>query len=299
MRLTDLPQPDTAATRAAGEVLRRYAGPALAGHAVRSWLWAAALGTAEGIPYDPELLQVAALLHDLGLEEPFDSVRVPFEHAGGAVAWVFGAGAGWAPARRDRLAGAIVAHMADAVDPAADPEGYLLERATALDISGRGAADWPEPFRAEVLAAWPRLDLVDRFARCFAGQAARKPLSAAGAAVRSGLLRRLAANPLEALRGDLDRGLDVRGGGVPAVRGHQPDLQLRLGRRADGQPAHVVEGEVGADLEAEHVPVEGEGGVLVGDEEEGVVHGELHVAKPAAGRSAGASPNLLSPGWAG
>ena len=198
MRLADLPQPDTAATRAAGEVLRRHAGPALAGHAVRSWLWAAALGTAEGIPYDAELLCVAALLHDLGLEEAFASARVPFERAGGEVAWAFAAGAGWAPERRDRVAAVIVAHMADAVDPAADPEGHLLERATALDISGRAAGDWPEPFRAEVLAAWPRLDLAERFAWCFADQAARKPRSSAGAAVRSGLLGRLAANPLDA-----------------------------------------------------------------------------------------------------
>ncbi len=33
MHLADLPQPDTAATRAAREVLERYAGPALAAHA--------------------------------------------------------------------------------------------------------------------------------------------------------------------------------------------------------------------------------------------------------------------------
>ncbi len=197
MRLADLPEPDTAATRAAREVLDRYAAPALAAHAVRSWLWAAALGLAEGIPYDPELLQVAALLHDLGLEDPFDSARVPFEEAGGHVAWVFGAGAGWPPARRDRLAEVIVRHMADAVDPAADPEGHLLERATALDISGRSPQDWPAPLRAEVLDRWPRADLAPRFTRCFADQAARKPLSPAGAAVRAGLLGRLAANPLD------------------------------------------------------------------------------------------------------
>jgi hypothetical protein len=197
MRLADLPEPDTAATRAAREVLERYAGPALAAHAVRSWVWAASLGTAAGIPYDPELLQVAALLHDLGLEDPFDSARLPFEVAGGHLAWVFGAAAGWPPARRDRVAEVIVRHMGDTPDAAADPEGHLLERATALDISGRRPEDWPAGLRAEVLARWPRLDLADRFGRCFTDQAGRKPSSAAGGAVRSGLLDRLAANPLD------------------------------------------------------------------------------------------------------
>ena len=197
MRLADLPRPDTAATRAAEEVLRRYAAPALVHHAVRSWLWGAAYGLAHGPAYDPELLYVAALLHDLGLEEPFDSHRLPFERAGGEVAWVFAAGAGWPPARRDRVAEVVVRHMGDPVDPDGDPEGHLLELATALDISGRGIDRWPAEFRAEVLAAWPRLDLAARFTACFADQAARKPDGLAAAAVRAGIADRLAAHPLE------------------------------------------------------------------------------------------------------
>jgi HD domain-containing protein len=203
MRLNDLPMPDTAATRAATEVLHRYAPPALVNHAIRSSHWAAAYGRLTGVEYDPELLHVAALLHDLGLEEPFDSHRLPFEVAGGHLAWVFGAGAGWDPARRERLGQVIVRHMWDDVDPALDPEGHLLERATSLDISGRGAGGWPADLRAEVLAAWPRLDLAARFTACFADQAARKPASSAAAAMRSGLADRIAANPLGAAGPDV------------------------------------------------------------------------------------------------
>jgi HD domain len=196
VRLADLPVPDTAATRAAEEVLRRYAGPALANHAVRSALFAAAYGRLTGVAYDPELLHVAGLLHDLGLEAPFDSHRLPFEVAGGELAWVFGAGLGWPAERRQRLADAVVHHMGDDVDPVVDPEGHLLERATSLDISGRRLDEWPPRLRADVLARWPRLDLAERFTACFTDQAARKPDSAAGAAMRSGLAERIAANPL-------------------------------------------------------------------------------------------------------
>ena len=196
MRLVDLELPDTAATRAAEEVLRRYAGDALVNHAVRSAVFAAAYGRLTGVDYDPELLHVAGLLHDLGLEPPFDSHRLPFEVAGGELAWVFGAGLGWPPARRQRLADIVVRHMWHEVDPAFDPEGHLLERATSLDISGRRLDEWPAPLRADVLAARPRLDLAERFTACFADQAARKPDSAAGAAMRSGLGERIAANPL-------------------------------------------------------------------------------------------------------
>ena len=197
MRLADLPVPDTTATRAAEQVLRRYAGPALANHAVRSALFAAAYGRLTGVGYDPELLHVAGLMHDLGLEQPFDSHRLPFEVAGGELAWVFGAGLGWPAERRQRLADAVVRHMWDEVDPALDPEGHLLQRATSLDISGRRIDEWPAPLRADVLARWPRLDLAERFTACFADQAVRKPDCAAAAAMRSGLRERIAANPLE------------------------------------------------------------------------------------------------------
>ena len=200
MRLADLPVPDTAATRTAEETLRRYAAPALVHHAIRSGLFAAAYGRLTGVGYDPELLHVSALLHDLGLEEPFDSHRLPFEVAGGELAWVFGAGAGWLPERRQRLADIVVRHMWDDVDPALDPEGHLLERATSLDISGGRMDEWPAELLAEVVAAWPRLDLAERFSACFADQAARKPDSAAAAAMRSGLPERIAANPLDARR---------------------------------------------------------------------------------------------------
>ncbi|HST66630.1 MAG TPA: cyanamide hydratase, partial [Mycobacteriales bacterium] len=117
--------------------------------------------------------------------------------AGGHLAWVFGAGAGWPPERRDRLGEVVARHMWDDVDPAFDPEGHLLERATSLDISGRRLEEWPAALRAEVLAAWPRLDLAARFTACFADQAARKPDSSAAAAIRSGLAARIAANPLD------------------------------------------------------------------------------------------------------
>lgn len=195
--LQDLPLPDTAATRAAAEVVRRYAAPALVNHAERSYLWAAAYGHEHGIGFDAELLRVAASLHDLGLEGPFDSHRLPFEEAGGHLAWVFAAGAGWSEGRRDRLAQVIVRHMWDQVDPVADPEGHLLERATGFDIAGAGAHLWPEALRAEVLAALPRLDLAARFTRCFADQAVRKPDSAAAAATRAGIAIRMQTNPLE------------------------------------------------------------------------------------------------------
>lgn len=194
-RLADVPRFESVVTRAALDLVSSYANAALVNHAIRSFLFASAYGLTAGIDHDPELLEVAALLHDLGLEPPFDShwEWVPFEEASGHVATVFAAGAGWERSRRSRLAEAIRLHMADDVDPTVSPEGHLLERATGFDIAGAHPELWPAEFVADVVAAVPRLDLAAQFGACFRDQAVRKPASAASAAVRAGLLDRLGA----------------------------------------------------------------------------------------------------------
>jgi hypothetical protein len=198
MRLADVPVPETAAAMSAHEVLTQYSAPALVNHCVRSYLLAASLASIERLEVDVELLYVASLLHDIGLEPAFDSHTMPFEDAGGHVAWVFAAGAGWPAERRDHAAQVIVAHMRG-TDPALNPEGHLLDVATGLDISGRGAERWPAELLAELVGTYPRLDLAERFTACFRDQAERKPDSSAAHAVRNGIADRLATNPLDEL----------------------------------------------------------------------------------------------------
>lgn len=191
-----LPKPTSVVT-AAREVVVRYALPALVNHCERCFLWAASLGQLQRIPYDGELLYVAAMLHDLGLLPAFDNHLAPFEDAGGDVGWVFGAGAGWPPERRDRVKEIIVRHMGPDVDPRDDAEGHLLHEATALDIVGRNLDTWPADLRAQVIRRHPRLDLARQFSAAFHEQAGRKAGCAAAVAVSSGLDARIASNPLD------------------------------------------------------------------------------------------------------
>jgi hypothetical protein len=193
----DVPQPDNSTARAALDVATAYCSPALLNHCLRAYIWSASYGITYGINFDAELLYVSAMLHDIGLVEEFDSHTIPFEEAGGHVAWVFGAGAGWPVERRARAAEIIVRHMWDKVDVDGDPEGHLLGIGTGLEISGRAAEKWPAAFRSEVVSRIPRLALGEEFLRCFQDQARRKPASSAAAAVRSGLAGRIAANVLD------------------------------------------------------------------------------------------------------
>lgn len=199
MLLSEIPVPDTQAAQLAREVCRHFHSEALVNHCERAYRFGAALGMQQELTFDPELLYVAAMFHDSGLTQSFDNVSRPFEHAGGDVGWVFAAGVGWRLARRNRVAEIIVRHMWQAVDPALDVEGYLLESSTSLDITGAGAELWPSELKAEIVRVFPRLNLAAEFGRCFAEQAARKPESNAARSVALGLVERLADNPLEQL----------------------------------------------------------------------------------------------------
>ena len=186
----------TPAAEAALVVATRFYSPALLNHCVRSYLWGEMYGAAHDIPVDEELLYVAAMLHDIGLTEAFDTYKAPFEVAGGDLAWVFGVATGWSPDRAARASEIIVLHMRDDVPATVDPEAHLLQVATAWDVAGRRPEEFPPDARADVLADYPRLGFGAEFLACFQDQARRKPDSAAASSIANDAAGRIATNPL-------------------------------------------------------------------------------------------------------
>jgi hypothetical protein len=198
MTMDDITIPDSRASRAALDVATEFHTPALLNHCIRSYIWGAAFAENNGVGFDPELLYVSSMLHDLGLVEEFDSHSADFERSSGAVARVFGAAAGWPVERRNRASDIIVVHMAaDLVSIDDDPEGHLLSIATTLDISGGDSDLWPLEFRRSVVARYPRHNLASEFLECFTSQAARKPHSPAGVLMAEGIGERIQSNALD------------------------------------------------------------------------------------------------------
>jgi hypothetical protein len=189
--------PQTAACSAALSVATRFHSPALLNHCIRSYLWGTMYATAHDITFDDELLYVSAMLHDIGLTDPFDSHRMAFEEAGGDLAWVFAVAAGWPADRAARATDVIVLHMREDVSAVADPESHILQVATSWDVVGRRPEEFPTELRAEILARYPRQGFGSEFLACFEDQAKRKPSSAAAASVANNGAERIRANPLE------------------------------------------------------------------------------------------------------
>jgi HD domain len=197
--LKDYPMfPETPAAAAALSVATRFHSPALLNHSVRCYLWAKMYGTAHGIAFDDELFYVAAMLHDIGLTEAFDNQTLPFEVAGGHVAWTVGVAAGWPEERAARAEEIITLHVRADVSAADDPESHLLQVATSWEVLGRRSEEFPPDARTEMLGRYPWLGFGAEVLANFEDQARRKPESAAAAAVgERGMAGRVAANPLE------------------------------------------------------------------------------------------------------
>ena len=189
--------PPSPAAAAALSVANRFYSPALLNHCVRSYLWGTKYAAAHSIAFDDELYYVSAMLHDIGLTDAFDSHVLPFEEAGGDLAWVFGVAAGWPADRATRALEIIVLHMRDDVDPTVDPESHLLQVATSWDVVGRRPEEFPPEVRTEILARYPRQGFGAEFTACFEDQAQRKPGSAAAASLANDGAQRIAANPLD------------------------------------------------------------------------------------------------------
>ena len=194
----DLPEfPLTPACAGARAIAGKYCSVALLNHCLRSYVWAAAYGSRQGVPYDPELLYVGAMLHDIGLVPEFDSHTVGFDQASGHVAYVFATGAGWPEARQARLVDVVLSHMWDHVNVDDYPEGFLLERSTSTDISGRHMDDFSGEFKASVLRSLPRAGIAAEFLACFRDQADRKPASSPARSIKGGIAERILGNALD------------------------------------------------------------------------------------------------------
>ena len=106
------------------------------GHCVRVHALAEELARSEGISYDPEILRVAALLHDVGLYKAY-AMREPAEHAkrSAAVAQRILNDADFPPQATRTVIEAIEAHPPGA-PPNPGAEATLLKDAVALDYLG-------------------------------------------------------------------------------------------------------------------------------------------------------------------
>ena len=125
---------------------------------MRVYAWGAVAGQRRRLVFDPELLYVAALFHDLGLTDRFRQSALRFEVDGANAAVDFLRSHGIAQHDIEKVWTAIALHTTPGIPQFMHPEAALLHVAAGMDGAGRAYDEFTDEEREAVVAAWPRAD---------------------------------------------------------------------------------------------------------------------------------------------
>jgi HD domain len=156
--------PDTPLISRTIEYARLHSEPYLFNHVMRSWLFAVSIARQRKVAHDAEVLAVATLLHDLGLVKAF-SGPLRFEVEGANAARRFAQGEGVDGRRAQLIWDGVALNSTPSLGLHKEVEVALCTSGIGLDWGGWGYESLPAAQLAEVLDAFPRLQMKRRFAR--------------------------------------------------------------------------------------------------------------------------------------
>jgi hypothetical protein len=167
--------PDSRMAREATELIRSVESDLLYHHSLRVYAFGALQGERGGLIYDPELLYVGAMFHDIGLVDGHRSAHDRFEVDGANAAREFLAGHGVDGDAVRIVWDAIALHTTPGIPQHKEPEVALVTAGVELDVLGFGYDDVSAEDREAVLAAYPRIDFKQSIIDAFADGMAYRP----------------------------------------------------------------------------------------------------------------------------
>jgi HD superfamily phosphodiesterase len=167
--------PDSLLAREATELIRSVEPDLLYNHSLRVYSFGALQGERRGLTYDPELLYVGAMFHDIGLVEGHRSAHDRFEVDGANAAREFLAAHGVTGDALRIVWDSIALHTTPGIPQHKEPEVALVAAGVELDVLGFGYDDISAEDREAVLAAYPRVDFKESIIRAFAEGMTQRP----------------------------------------------------------------------------------------------------------------------------
>jgi hypothetical protein len=145
------------------EYAQRLSEPYLFNHAMRSWLFAEAIGRIKGMEYDREVVAIGTILHDIGLTA---SVSGPnrFEVNGADAAVSFIKGQGFTDRRVQLIWDLVALNSTPSLALHKEPEVAVGTMGIGLDYGGFGVEALPSGDVERILSAFPRLKMKESFA---------------------------------------------------------------------------------------------------------------------------------------
>src|SRR5215467_6347932 len=154
--------PDSPLITDALKFAQKVSDPYLFNHAVRSWLFAVKIGHLKNIDHDPEVVAVGTILHDIGLTAGVSGPN-RFEVNGAAAAVSFIKERGLSNRRAQLIWDLIALNSTPSIALHKEAEVALGTMGIALDWGGFGFELIPSADMIEILRAFPRLKMKDKF----------------------------------------------------------------------------------------------------------------------------------------
>jgi hypothetical protein len=167
--------PVTKLAREATELVRESTTDLVYHHSRRVFWFGSLQGRNRGISFDPELLYIGAMFHDLGLNEQFRGSGRRFEVDSADEARRFLQGHGVPEDSIRRVWTAIALHTTPGIPEFMEPEVALVTAGVEYDVLGIGYHDVSEADREEITALHPRPDFKRSILAAFTDGIAPKP----------------------------------------------------------------------------------------------------------------------------
>jgi hypothetical protein len=155
--------PDGPLITAAIEHAQRLSEPYLFNHAMRSWLFAEAIGRTKGIDYDREVVAIGTILHDIGLTASASGPN-RFEVNGADAALSFIKGKGLSDRQAQLIWDLVALNSTPSLALHKEPEVAVGTMGIGLDYGGSGVEALSTADVERILSAFPRLRMKQRFA---------------------------------------------------------------------------------------------------------------------------------------
>lgn len=173
--------PDSAIARAATELIRDTEDDLLYNHSRRVFFWGALTGERRGLKYDPELLYLGAMFHDMGLTPGYSSPDLRFEVDGANAARDFMKGHGISDRDIEDVWTAIALHTTPGIPEHMCPTIALVTAGVEMDVLGIAYHNFTHEQRDHVCEHHPREanfkeNIIDHFAEGII----KKPLTTFG-----------------------------------------------------------------------------------------------------------------------
>jgi hypothetical protein len=172
--------PDTKLAREATELVRGSTTDLVYHHSRRVFWFGSLQGQNRGLSFDPELLYIGAMFHDLGLNAEYRSSGRRFEVDSAGEARRFLQGHGVPEDSIRRVWTAIALHTTPGIPEFMEPEVALVTAGVEYDVLGIGYYDVSDTDRAEITALHPRPDFKRSILQAFTDGIAPKPTTTFG-----------------------------------------------------------------------------------------------------------------------